>query len=390
VKLSKKGSSHKKYYLVGVALLVILGAYLFYIFTRPCFAIPVQVNVDGTQGYRLWQGEDFKSFEHRGLKMCIPEGWRAIGASIVGAGWARFPSGYTGVAIKSDAFDSTSVTPRGTSYTLEVVYPKITSKEELKQYESIINRSFTSVGTLFVDPNPHTHTVLITSKLAGNTVDDGTRVYPDPSEYMSIIVRTPEQSRGEQLFLHAVMHLYNRHRSDLGLYQKNQNPFSDTDFQEAEATWAETALLPSNEGRKLRIEYMYRIHSLLKAGKFADIRNSPFNDLEENSRIVQSAIVARDASTLDEQYGHYILMPLTMLAIEGLLQKDNAKASIEKILTRIHNDKSPFLEALAEILPGADIVRIESWIHGDVAIPKELVDFGRKYYDSSDNQNTRN
>ncbi len=368
-------------------ILCICAAGIFVNLNRDCWPVPKMDTEGGSQGFRIWQGDTLKSFDHRGQPLCIPDGWEAVGAEEVREGVAVFELGKTGVILKKDAFLTQVLEPKNSSYTVTVLYPTGSSADATTRYLSIVENAFSRVGPLFGDLGKdriHKHTVVVTALLAGDTVAQGTRVYPDPGSRVSYLVRTGEQPRSEELLIHAVAHLYNRHRTDLHAYQKNQEPYEAEDWQEAEATWAEVAFLPKEEDRTLRLAYLTNIYTAQRSGNPSLANTSPFNNKEEFEKIRPDVTLPENPTYLEEQFGHYIMSPLVMLAVEGLLQSEKTKTDVETLLTEIHADPSiNFIEKLKEILGEARAKEVESWLHGEETIPNDLIQAGVEYYNKS-------
>jgi hypothetical protein len=289
------------------------------------------------------------------------------------------------VFIHSASFDSQTIQPIDSVYTVRVLYPKALAPE-IGAYTRIIDNAFTRAGRLFGErrgAHPTLeHSVLITAGLAGNTLDEGTRVYPDPSARVSMFVRTPNYARAEELYIHAVMHLYNRQREGLLAYQDLQSPFAAEDWQEMEATWAESAFNTSSSGREGRLKYLYNVHTAVVTKNFALISEPPFTDKDGFEKIVPSIAVAKGGAYLDYQYGHYVLAPLVMLAIEGLLQERKTGATVESMLLAVHAEGTRFFDNPAQVLSEKDLARIRSWSTGDGLIPMALLESAVAYYDS--------
>lgn len=358
---------------VIVGVLVSFAAQYF----LPCFEVPERDPVEGSQGYRIWTGETLRSFEHFGRAICVPEGWQALGAQEVKDGTARFPKNKTGIFIRPEAFHAELLRPEHSSYEITLLYPTSASPAFARAYADITENAFTRTGKLFGDSRtntPRAHTVLVTAGLAGDTIEDGTRVYPDPTGAVSVFVRTPNHSRAEELVIHAVMHLYNRERTDLTGYQTEQEPFPAEDFQELEATWAESAFMRNSENRLARIHYMHTVHVAVRTGDTSALTEPRFTDAEEIASMHESAVVPPGSSWLEYQYGHYILAPLAMLAIDGLLRERNTDVRIETLLTDIHTGaKRNFMGALTEVLSPDDMAYLEKWFFGEESVPLHLV-----------------
>lgn len=352
--------------------LVILIALSRQFFAPDCFTIQERVPKEGSQGFQTWYGEDIKSFYHRDKKHCIPEGWRAVGATEVGGGWARFAPNRTGVMVAENTFDSFILTPNNTHYSLFVLYPTQFSEAERLRYARVIENAFMRVGTLFGDVNAYTpeqHTILITAGVADELI------YPDPRENLTIFVRELDDPRAEELFIHAVVHLYNRFAPRTTPYQQNQEPLTEGDIQEFEATWAEIAFHTTAQNRAKRVDYLYTVHSAVRTDSFEAILGPPFDDREAFMQINPRLPLSPNASELDIQYGHYILAPLIFVAIDGLLSERAAPVDVETILTRVHEgEANNFFTELNRYITDEDTAMVLGWIHDAEPIPPSLLE----------------
>ena len=370
------------YALALLLLALAIGTYLYK--NQQCSPTEEQEKVMGSQGWLIWQGKTLKSFDHTGRRMCVPEGWYAVGATDRGDDWAKFERGKTGVVIRKSAFASRIIKPTGTSYKVEVIYPRSTSTTTRNRYISIVTNAFTRVAPIFGDSEAQeakTHEVLVTAGLAGNTMEIDTCVYPSPTAKASYLIRSQDQARAEELLIHAIVHLYNRHQTGSTITLKDQDPFSKTDLQETEATWAEIAFMPSNKNRKERLAYLYNVHTAFRTNNFSLIEKPPFDDRQLFETTRQTIFLPKGSSYTDQQYGHYILAPLSMVAIDGLLVQHNTGVSVKEILIQLHTKKDEtFFGALSKILPPLEMKRIDMWMHGNATIPEGLISAGAEVY----------
>ena len=345
----------------------------------------VEEPTKNAHGYRTWDGHAIRSFDHHGGKICIPEGWFPVGMSTSGFGWASFPKGETAVIIDREAFVAETVLPAQSRYKINFIYPKNTLQDEVAYHRATINHTYTSVGALFADreggARAH-HTVLVTANVEKN---NGAPIvlYPDPSEHISFFIHPREQSRSEELFTHAVVHLYNRFSPSQKIaYQDHQSPIPRDDFQELEATWAEIIFRTSEEGRGSRLTYLFNVHRAVFEKNYSRITSPPFNNPEGFQSIIPNVVVPGDASFLSAQYGHYILGPLVMVAIDGVLHARQKDTDVKTLLTTIHkNQKQNFFDLLAEELPTGDMNMIYAWMNGSEAIPAEYITQALERYD---------
>lgn len=368
---------------LGILSIALIGS-VFFIQASSCSPVGAVIPERGSHGYRLWRGETFVSFTHDGRYVCIPGGWEPVGAVDSSKDRARFRDGTTGVMIASAAFGSKTLSFASSSYAVQVRYPTLLSENRLRAYEEAITNAFEKVGALYNDTATsaaRTHTVVITAGLgvSGNERDS---IYPDPGPDVSYFILPLNHGRSEELFIHAVVHLYNRFGDDLGEYQKNQSPIHTEDWQELEAAWAETAYESSNYLRKMRLSYLYEVHVDVQTDTFSPLRGAPFNDLAAFASMQRSAPTNAQSSFLDTQYAHYVLYPLMMTAIDGLLHEQKTGTTVQELLTELHAGTiSSFFDTLRTLLSADDMRAIASWMNGTARIPKALVDAGGRFYD---------
>lgn len=326
----------------------------------------------GSHGFRVWSGDSLVSFTHRGQDICVPEGWQAVAPTEEGEGTARFERGKTGVIIRKDAFGLRTLEPLTSSYRVTVLYPLTLPRGEVESLMRIVAGAFSGVGELYGDRvtgERTPHTVVVTAGL-----DQAEHVYPDPHARVTYMIASPKAERGEGLLIHAVVHLYNRFSGDRP-YLAKQWPFNAGEFQELEATWAESALTTHPDGAFKRLMYLYRVHTAVVAQDFSLIEDAPFNDRAAFDAIEPTILVPPGAPYLDVQYGHYVLAPLTMAAIDALLVERGTGVRVYGILKDLHTGKrESFMEALKEVLSDKDVKAVSAWITADAQVPVALIE----------------
>lgn len=348
---------------VGVLALVLVNS--------GCASVGGDEPERGSHGFRVWSGESFISFIHRGQDICVPEGWQAVAPTEEGEGTARFERGKTGVIIRKDAFGLRTLEPEGSSYRVTVLYPLSLPRADTELVFRTIRSAFTAVGDWYGDSASERvpHTVVVTAGL-----DPKDEVYPDPHQGVTYLIASPKAERGEGLLIHAVVHLYNRFSGDRP-YLSAQAPFNAGEFQELEATWAESALTTHPDGAFKRLMYLYRVHSAVVAQDFSLIEGAPFNDRAAFDAIEPTILVPPGAPYLDVQYGHYVLAPLTMAAIDALLVERGTGVRVYGILKDLHTGKrESFVEALDAVLSEKDMTQVRAWITADAQIPFPLIE----------------
>lgn len=349
---------------LGAIFIILGGAW----YTQTCTNARIEILEESSHGYRTWDGETIKSFLHTGRRVCVPPEWRALGALEVGSGWAKFEKGKSGVLIRVDAFSSEVFEPIGSRFKVEVFYPNTVS---IEPYRPLILRIFEKHAELFETEarEREAHTLLITYKA------DSESLYPDPSRALTILTRAAEDPRGKELAYHAVAHLYNRFSG----VSYNQPPFSEGDFEELVAAWSEISLMDSNDVRRSRVDYLYRVHSAVMTKDYSLIKGPPFNDPEAFQRISPTMLVPASGTYLDYQYGHYILAPLVAVSLDGMLAKYDS--SVFSILQKVHEDETVnFMDEVKRLLSAKEYETLLSFVRGDVQIPWDAVSSGLKVY----------
>jgi hypothetical protein len=300
-----------------------------------------------------------------------------VGALTTHERWAEFEQNHTGILIRTDAFKTANVEISGSGYSPTLLYPATTASEDVVRYTELVQNAFSSLGSFYGDTAAQIpHTVLITFGL-----DTQAFVYPDPSKDLTLMVRHSKDPRGEELLIHAVAHLYNRYSDRTREYLEHQGPFTQEEFQELEATWAEIAFAHKDAVRLNRIEYLFHVHTALMNKAYETVTEPPFNDVDAFSRVIPTIMVPQSGTYLDFQYGHYVLAPLVMVAIDGLLAERDSPVTVKQVLTDLHEKgEQNFLDRISSLVTKDDMTAIDGWIWGTGAIPRTLIDRGAERY----------
>lgn len=352
---------------------------------KDCMAVPKFKRKGGTQGMKNWQDERFLSFAQEGGWVCVPEGWEAVGAEITEPGRAQFPKVQTAVLVRTEAWNREVHDYANTRFPVTLMWPKETTGKQLKGFQDLTRAAFEDVGALFPtlpDALAQPHTMLVTAGVAGKTVASDERIYPEPGTGMSIFVRYADQCRGEELVDHAVSHLYTRHRTHYLPGQAEALPFPQQDWEELQATWTETRFANRDNCRKRRLSYVYNVHNAVRTGNFSLITGPPFDNEKRFRRIEPNVVVPKSAESISIQYGHYILAPVSMVGIEGLLDTRGLSDTVEALITRTNQGEFPsFVAALESVLAAEDMAQVQSWWDGEATVPAPFIDRGRARYD---------
>jgi hypothetical protein len=366
-------------------LLIISSGFFYTLFS--CVAVPEQAQETGTHGWRVWENESFVSFiPQPNKRYCIPSGWESIGAEVDRLGNATFPAAASGIILRSSDFITTHVPIDELGTNINVVYPAQTPDTDVVEYMEIITNAFANVRTLypnFQTTNLASHTVLITIGIAGDGNDFKTSVYPNPNQHVTVFVRNKNHRRGEALFVHAVAHLFNRHYTEGLAYQENQAPIPTQDWQEVEAAWTEIIFQSDKRLRAERVEQLYGIHKSIVTDVFSVSLEFPFNDKNVYEDVRRKSIIlGADPTYGEEQYSHYILAPLLLLAIEGLLAEHSPETSVSALLTQAHQNNQNFFVLASDHLPKETMPTIGNYIFGKELIPYELLVAGLRRYEN--------
>lgn len=351
-------------------VLALIAATLAYLGTS-CTPPERQDPERSSHGFRIWSGATLTSFEHTGGRVCVPESWTALGYEQSGAGWATFETGKTGMLIRSDAFASKALAFENSAYAVTLYYPK--NLKDLPLYEETVRNAFERIGKLYADKRaPQEHTVLITAGIPFSDEEEDS-IYPDPRANISFLILKPDHSRSEQLFFHAIAHLYNRYDPpERGVHEEPLFPASD--WSEFEASWIELGLASSDTFRNERLAYLQNVHEAVVTRDYSRIKEEPFNDLVAFEAMQGVATTDWQSSYLDYQYAHYVLAPLIMVGIDGLLAFYETGTDVKTLLTRVHDGTTDsFFGEVERLLPPEASERIQRWIRGEEAIGRDLV-----------------
>ena len=336
-----------------------------------------------SHGWNIWKGDSFQSFTHHSEWICVQSGWTALGAADEQKGRARFSVGGSGVLIRANDFTSQDIPTKKHDFSVRVVYPTSLDAAVVPKYIAIITRAFDAVGALYPDVTgkPIVHTVLITVGIAGDGHDFETSVYPDPSLHLSLFVHNLDHIRAEELYLHAVAHLYNRYRTDLIAYEDTQAPLRGSDWEELEATWTELAFRSSKEGLLQRVLALSHMYYDIMGNTFSETDLYPFNDKNIFDAVqYKTTIQPDDAQYPDEQFGHYILGPLLLLSIEGRFAVHGSPVHIKDIFTRMHTTHENFFTVLGEYISADEVSQIVKEARGTQLLSADYIQRGAEYY----------
>jgi hypothetical protein len=373
-----------------VFLLVICASFgVAFVLTRQtqvasCTPIPQQAPEIGSHGWLMWSNDSYKAFTPEHTSYCIEAGWEPVGATIDSAGNAVFPTESTGVFIKTSDFIAKEVLLADGETSLRVLYPTKLTQEEIDAYLRTITAVFTDVTTLYATFDTTKlagHTVFISVGIAGDANDVKTSIYPTPTKQLTVFGRNLDHRRGEELFTHAVTHLLNRHFTEGLTYQQNQAPIPASDWQELESSWAEVAFLSDDRKRLERVEDLYAVHQSVFSGTFSSALEYPFNEKTIYDQVHRTSLILGPNPSYGEiQYSHYVLAPLLLVSIDGLLLQQSASTSVNTLIQTAVTENKNFFILLQQYLSEKELEWVHAVIFGKALIPYELLEAGTLRY----------
>lgn len=258
------------------------------------------------------------------------------------------------------------------------VSPVELDEARLAVVDSMILSTFEEVSRLFplgFRRNQRTdHFVLVTVGMAGDGFAPETRLFPSPGPDLSVIFHNLDDPRGRELFIHTTTHLFNRRRARPQV-QPDERGLPRAEYQEMVATWAELALI-DDARRAGRFEFLLQdYHAVLDEDPATTPVNPLLTPLSSWSGPIGLLPVTPPSFELSE-FQHYVLAPLLMLAVDGLLQRSGAAPSLYDLLRELHAGAHPgLLTALAKHLSSNDLATVRGWLSG-TPVSEELARAG--------------
>lgn len=325
-----------------------------------------------------WRDDRLIVFSHDGESWSLPEGWEPVGAERVRAACASFPRGQAAVMVRRDRFQFRPITLSPLGMRAVRVAPLEMDPAHLTTVDAMIVSTFEAVARLYplgLRPKERTdHSVLVTVNLAGDGIEPETRLYPSTGPNLSVIFYNLYDPRGRELFIHTTTHLFNRHRARRAA-EPDEKLLPRVDYQELVASWAELALI-DDERRQVRFEFLLQNYRAVVDG---DAATTPTNTLLAPLSTWEGPIgLVQDEPLTFElvEFRHYVLGPLLMLAVDGLLERSGTTPRLWELLREVHAGKHRgLLAALAKHLSPQDVGTVRDWISG-VPVPENLARAG--------------
>ncbi len=333
----------------------------------------------GKHGFIQWQNQSYISFVGTSTPYCIPAGFEPLtdeSDTIIQDGKET-----TTVFIRTEHFKQTYLTLH--DQPLRVVYHHSLSSSEVLEYTTLISNVYSKILTLYPTTTATSikeHTVLIAEGIAGDGTTSETSVHPSPSKKLTTFVRSKRHWRGEELFIHAVTHQINRYTdSD---YQFNQAPIPPTEWEELEASWAELAFLSDGSARSRRIDALYAIHTAVQTKNYTEGLEYPFHQASVFKTIGRTSLMLSTEPTYAEiEYSHYVLAPLFLVAVDGLLAEYAPEIFVSDLLMKVHQENSNFFTLLSQKLPEDELDKLFNYLYGNGRIPYEILQKGVNRYE---------
>jgi len=364
-------------------LFAAIGAYLIFEATSrtpdfACVPLPDHTPLATRHGNDHWSDDKLRVFSALPDGVIIPKGWQAVGADQVTQTCALFPRHQSVVFIKPEFWRIDTIKDAKAGVDIRRIALKSTSESDLHTIDQRIADTFTNVSSVF--PLGFTkaqkavpHDVLVTTSIAGDNKTDATRIYPAPGPNLSSLFYDLNSNRGEDLFIHAIAHVYNKQRPRPEV-APTEDHLPKVEYREFVASWAELAFNHDHVYLRKRVNFLTRQNKLL-------------TDTKPDTWPTYSALKAikglpgpfgippqNDPAAIE--YAHYYQSPLILLAVDGLLSIYAPDLTVKMILQDIHKGKSPgLLSSFKTYLP-LRYKRIETWLNGTAPIPEKLINRG--------------
>jgi hypothetical protein len=375
------------FFFITASVLVLCSAlgFLFHRETKCVMRIVEKYHMS-SHGWRVFASDTFASMGHEGERMCIAPGFEPVGEVMRTQTYAVFPQGSSAVFIRSDAFRREHLAPEGSanSEAVSVIFSNALTEEEREQYRKAISHSFTGMQPLFpgqkiVSP----HTVLVTVRVAGDAMTFEDSVYPDPGANLSVFVRNLNHPRGEELFTHAIAHYFNRFTEKNDSSPTEDALLSAEDWQEMEASWIELYLSTDRERLSTRVNQLHAVHTAVLERVWSPDLIYPFSERALFDAVSTTTVApSHTAHYSDVQYGHYVLAPLILLAVDGLLARElsdqgeaqGAHDSVATLISLVHTELgTDIFSELAKRLSAEALADLHAWMFEGKQIPIELI-----------------
>ena len=363
--------------------------------TSVCAPIPAYEDKRNKHALQTWQNDIFKSFlQDKGNPYYeMPAGWMAIGAEDIKQfgekTCVRFPGYQSATFVDPAHFKSQTLQVEGVYFPIKVVWRNTMTPEQEAEYLEVIERGFRDVSRLYPYGAPNSmlseHTVMITAGVITDKDAPMDVVYPNVGHNASYIYRWPEP-RMEELLLHAVAHLYNRFRF-MYSYRPTMPTLYFGEYQEYVASWVESRFIKSDKSRWERALRLFHIHEVIVRDDVPRSREVGGFRRLDNLRDPISANVFKHKpphKTLKKEYAHYILAPLLLIAVDGVLADMGSDMTVEKILTDVHTNRFGinFYGVLGMHLKPEQMDTYRRWEEGLEPIPRNYIIAGLKRYDT--------
>jgi hypothetical protein len=325
----------------------------------------------------------------------MPEGWMAIGPEDTrreadGRTCVLFPRAQSVTFVDTAHFVSRTIHVEGVHFPIHLVWRNIMTPEQEQYFTEVVERGFRLVSTLYPYGVPNhqlaPHTVMMTAGVIGEDEGAPTRfVYPNVGENASYAYRWPSQ-RMEELLLHAVAHLYNRFRF-MYSYRPSMATLPFGEYQEYVASWVESRYIKSDSDRWRRALFLQRVHEGVSDPNIPLGREVGMFRRLGNERTPISANIYRHrspAKELKKEYAHYVLAPLLLIALDGLLAESGKDVTVEEILRDVHTARYgvTYYGVIGLHLSAEQIIRYRRWEEGMETIPRTYIELGLRRYDT--------
>lgn len=331
-------------------------------------------------GVQTFKSGNFMIFDQRPQKAYrMPKGFFAIGINHRKADCVSFAPSQQGVFLKKSSFDVQEVTVLHMAHkTIYFVFPAYMTEIDRQGTIDMVRYSFAQASKIFppAQVTQDRYWFFATAFMMGNGVLSSNRAFAGEGPSMTTIERIWQDVRMQELSLHRTMHYFNRYNS-MATNPSTSREFPRVSFEEAVASWAETAFFPDNSQRHSRMFSV--VYPTYREMVLKDITRLRVNMRGNDTK----SMLAIDHVQNYERFVHYMFGPVLMMGLEHLLTQNNSKHDVASLLAAYHaSDNSDFMAFIDAELDNQSMLIFRSWLWGEL-IPKEVIAEITKRYDKN-------
>lgn len=314
-------------------------------------------------------------FAHKAHKAYrIPDNFFPIGYAHKKKNCVSFMPSQRAVFLHKDRFKIYDFdVPQMNRKTIQIVTSNSVSETDRNAYISLIKDVYKKTSPLFppVHAEDKNYWFFVPYDALGHMLTPSERTYAAEGRNLTTLERPAEYIRMHELSLHRTAHHFNRYNSSQTNISRSLE-FPRTSFEEAVASWVETAYLQNHYARKSRaLGVLYHRHLT------ASQRIMPPQKLAQEYP-GNAGLLSLDH--INHEYIHYTFAPLMMIALDVMLRENNTGYTLRTLLTEFHaGTEENFMDTIRHVLPNKAFKTFQSWNFGET-IPKKIIRRGVELY----------